>query len=79
MNLKCILSKRNQPENSKNGVILIIWHSEKSKTIEAVKRSVFVCEWFDWGLVGSLKKWGRGHFKSGEAILYDTITVNMTH
>ena len=41
MNLKCILSKRNLSENSKNWVILIIWHSEKSKTKEAVKRSVF--------------------------------------
>lgn len=42
-------------------------------------KKISVCEWFDWGLVGSLKKWGRGNFKSGEAILYDTITVNMTH
>ena len=40
MNLKCILSKRNQPENSKKALILIIWHSEKSKTIGTVKSMV---------------------------------------
>ena len=47
--LKCtLLSKRSQTEKATYCLIPIIWHSEKSKPMETVKRSVFAKGWV-WG------------------------------
>lgn len=46
--LKCIkLSKLSQYENDTHCMILTIWHAEKGKTVDTIKRSVAARGW--WG------------------------------